>query len=112
MLQFCAAQLFCFCLAAIIADLLQKAGLAAFQPPDGLGAVLLGMLGFQGAAWLLILFFLRQHQVGWREALGWRGPDLKKSLLRAVGALAIMLPVVWLLQCFALVALDRIGVPV
>ena len=53
-LQFCGAQLFCFCLGVTIAGLLQKAGLAAFQPPDGFGAVLLGTLSFQGAAWVLI----------------------------------------------------------
>ena len=39
-LQFCGAQLLCFCLGLTIAGLLQKAGLAAFQPPDGFGAVL------------------------------------------------------------------------
>ncbi len=111
-LQFIGAQLICFCLAVMIAGLLQKAGLAAFQPPDGMGTVLLGVLGFQGAAWLLILFFLRQHQVGWRDAFGWHGPNLKKSLLLAVGALAIMLPAVWLLQTFSCAALEKIGWPV
>ena len=111
-LQFCGAQLLCFCLGLTIAGLLQKAGLAAFQPPDGIGAALLGMLCFQGSAWLLILFFLRQHQVGWREALGWRGPDLKKSLLLAIGVLAFTLPTVWLLQILSGAALEKIGVPV
>jgi membrane protease YdiL (CAAX protease family) len=111
-LQFCGAQLLCFCLSLMIAGTLQKAGLAAFQPPDGIGTALLGMLGFQGAAWLLILFFLRQHQVGWRDAFGLRGPDLKKTLLLAVGVLAITLPVVWLLQSVSCAALEKTGVPV
>jgi hypothetical protein len=111
-LQFCGAQLFCICLVPIMATLLQKTGLAAFQPPDGIGAALLSMLGFQGAAWLLIFIFLRQHQIGWRDAFGWRGPDLKKSLLLAVGALAITLPAVWLLQTFSCAVLEKIGLPV
>jgi len=111
-LQFIGAQLFCICLVPIMAALLQKTGLAAFQPPDGIGLALLGMLGFQGAAWLLIFIFLRQHQIGWRDAFGWRGPDLKKSLLLAVGALAITLPAVWLLQTFSCAALEQIGLPV
>ena len=111
-LQLIGAQLFCFCLAVMIAGLLGKAGLAAFQPPDGVGAALLGMLGFQGAAWLLIWFFLRQHQVGWREAVGWRGPDLKKSLWLALGVLAFTLPAVWLLQILSGAALDTLGMPV
>jgi uncharacterized protein len=110
-LQLLGAQLLCFCLAAMIAGLLQKAGLAAFQAPDGVGAALLSMLGFQGAAWLLIWFFLRQHRVGWREALGWRGPDLKQSLRLALGALVLMLPAIWLLQVLSVTTLEKIGVP-
>jgi len=46
-LQFCGAQLLCFCLALMTAGLLQKAGLAAFQPPDGFGAVLLARSAFK-----------------------------------------------------------------
>ena len=44
--------------------------------------------------------------------MGLRGPDLKKSLLLAVGVLAITLPVVWLLQGVSGVVLEKIGVPV
>ncbi|MGO9588007.1 MAG: lysostaphin resistance A-like protein [Limisphaerales bacterium] len=108
-LLFCGAQLFCFCLAVIIADLLQKAGIAAFRPPDGFGAVLLGTLGFQGAAWLLILFFLRQHQAGWREAFGFRGPQLPRALLLAVPAVIILLPVALGLQQVSAVVLTKLG---
>lgn len=110
-LQFCGAQLLCFCLAVIIANLLQKAGLAAFQPPDGFGAVLLGTLGFQGVAWLLILFFLRQHQVGWREALGVCGPQLPRALLLALLLAIAILPVAWGLQIISMDALTRAGWP-
>jgi membrane protease YdiL (CAAX protease family) len=108
-LQFCGAQLFCFCLCVMMAGLLQKAGLAAFQPPDGFGAVLLTTLGFQGAAWLLILFFLRQHQAGWREALGFRGPQLPRALFLAVLAVIILLPVVLGLQQVSAVVLTKLG---
>lgn len=111
MLQFCGAQLLCFCLAVIIANLLQKAGFAAFQPPDGFGAVLLGTLGFQGVAWLLILFFLRQHQVGWREALGFHGPQLPRALLLALLLAIAILPVAWGLQIISMDALTRAGWP-
>ena len=111
MLQFCGAQLLCFCLGVTIAGLLQKAGLAAFQPPDGFGAVLLGTLGFQGVAWLLILFFLRQHQVGWREALGVCGPQLPRALLLALLLAIAILPVAWGLQIISVDALTRAGWP-
>jgi membrane protease YdiL (CAAX protease family) len=110
-LQFCGAQLFCFCLGLTIAGLLQKAGLAAFQPPDGFGAVLLGTLGFQGVAWLLILFFLRQHQVAWREAFGFRGPQLPRALLLALLLAIAILPVAWGLQFISMDALTRAGWP-
>jgi len=111
-LQFCGAQLLCFCLSLTIAGLLQKAGLAAFQPPDGFGAVLLGTLGFQGVAWLLILFFLRQHQVGWREALGFRGPQLPRALLlAALLAVFVLLPVALGLQQVSVVVLTKLGWP-
>jgi uncharacterized protein len=108
-LQFCGAQLLCFCLGLIFAGLLQKAGLAAFRPPDGFGAVLLTTLGFQGAAWLLILFFLRQHQIGWREAFGFRGPQLSRALLLAGLAVIVLLPAVLGLQQVSAVVLTKLG---
>ena len=111
MLQFCGAQLLCFCLGLMIAGLLQKAGLAAFQPPDGFGAVLLGTLGFQGVAWLLILFFLRQHQAGWREAFGFRGPQLPRALLMALLLAIAILPVAWGLQWVSVHVLTWAGWP-
>ena len=110
-LQFCGAQLLCFCLGLMIAGLLQKAGLAAFQSPDGFGAVLLGTLGFQGVAWLLILFFLRQHQVAWREALGVCGPQLPRALLLALLLAIAILPVAWGLQFISMDMLTRAGWP-
>jgi hypothetical protein len=108
-LQFCGAQVFCFCLGLMLAGLLQKAGLAAFRAPDGFGAVLLGTLGFQGVAWLLMLFFFWQHQIGWREALGFRGPQLPRALLLAALAVILLLPVALGLQQISAVALAKLG---
>ena len=108
-LQFCGAQLFCFCLSLMTAGLLQKAGIAAFQPPDGFGAVLLGTLGFQGATWLLMWFFFWQHQVGWREALGFRGPQLPRALFLAVLVVIVLLPVVLGLQQVSAIVLTKLG---
>jgi membrane protease YdiL (CAAX protease family) len=108
-LQFCGAQLLCFCFGLTIAGLLQKAGLAAFRAPDGFGAVLLGTLGFQGAAWPLMVFFFWQHQIGWREALGFRGPQLSRAMLLAVLAVVILLPVALGLQQISAVVLTKFG---
>jgi hypothetical protein len=108
-LQFCGAQLFCFCLSLMLAGVLQKAGLAAFRSPDGSGAVLLVTLGFQGVAWLLMLFFFGQHRIGWREALGFRGPQLPSALLLAALVVIILLPVALGLQQVSAVVLTKLG---
>src|SRR5208337_44179 len=110
-LQFCGAQLFCFCLALVIAGLLQKAGFAAFQAPDGFGAVLLGTLGFQGVTLMLAPFFLRQHQIGWRDAFGLREPHLSHMLFLAGLLTLTLLPVVLGLQIFSAELLTRAGWP-
>jgi membrane protease YdiL (CAAX protease family) len=94
------------------AGLLQKAGFAAFQPPDGFGAVLLGTLSFQGMAWVLIPFFLRQHQADWREAFGFRGPWLQRALRMAVLVVILILPVAWLLEGASAIVLTKSGWPV
>ena len=106
---FCAAQLISLCLGVTIVGLLQKAGFVAFQPPAGPGAVLLGTLAFQGAAWVLILIFLRQHHVNWRDAFGFRGPRLNRAWFLAVLVVCAILPVAWLLQSASMHALTKIG---
>jgi membrane protease YdiL (CAAX protease family) len=110
-LQFCGAQLLCFVFGLTLVGLLQKAGFAAFQPPDGFGAVLLATLGFQGATWGLMTIFFGQHLVNWRAALGFCGPQLPRALLTAVVVALLILPAVWLLQYLSVLALTRLGWP-
>jgi membrane protease YdiL (CAAX protease family) len=110
-LQFCGAQLFCFCVGLVIAGLLGKAGFAAFQPPDGFGAVLLVTLGFQGATWVLAPFFLRQHQIYWRDAFGLRAPHLSRMLFLAGLLTLALLPVVLGLQIISAELLTLAGWP-
>jgi hypothetical protein len=59
----------------------------------------------------LVLIFLKQHDVNWREAFGLRNAGLKKSLLLAASALALALPVVLGLQHFSGLALEKLGWP-
>ena len=91
-IQFCGAQVLCFFFSLTMVGLLQKAGFAAFQPPDGSGAVLVATLGFQGVTWVLIPLFLRRHQMGWRDAFGIRDP----RLLWVLGLTVILIPFVLL----------------
>jgi len=111
-LQLCAAQIACLCLGIVTVGLLHKLGVTGFKHDESFGNILVGTLCFQGATWPLILIFLRQHGVGWREAFGFRGPKLKHALLAAVGFIIVVLPVVLLLQAASIHALEKLGWPV
>ena len=108
-IQLIAGVFVCLCVGVLTAGGLQKAGVAAFKSPDSFANVLLATLSFQGAAWLLIFYFLKQHEVGWRDAFGLRNANLKKSLLFAVGTLVLILPLVLCLEQFSVLALEKIG---
>jgi membrane protease YdiL (CAAX protease family) len=108
-LQFCAAQIACLCLGVAAIGLLHKLGVHGFRQDESFGNILIGTLCFQGATWPLILIFLRQHGVGWREAFGFRGPRLGNALLMAIGFIVIVLPVVLLLQAASVKTLEKIG---
>lgn len=109
--MFCAVQFVCFSFGLALAGLLEKTGLAAFQPPDGFGLLLCATLGFQGATWVLIGFFLRLHRLDWREAFGLRNATLFRALLIAAGVLVLALPLVLWLQQLSVAALEAIGWP-
>jgi membrane protease YdiL (CAAX protease family) len=108
---FCAAQFACLAAGMTLVGLLQKSGLAAFKLPDGFGTVLLLTLSFQGAAWLLIWIFLRQHQTDWRNAFGLRGKNLPRALLAALLVVIVILPVALLLENWSAAALEKFGWP-
>jgi membrane protease YdiL (CAAX protease family) len=109
--RFCVAQFVCLCLGMVVVELLQKCGVSGFKSPEDSGSTLLGTLCFQGATWILILIFLRQHRIGWREAFGLRGPNLYGALLLAVVLIIVILPVAWLLQNISVFTLTELGRP-
>ncbi len=108
---FCAAQLVSLCLGLTLIGLLQKAGVAAFQPPSGSGAVVIGTLAFQGMTWVLIFIFLRLHQVNWRDAFGWRPAEWRHIWFPTVPVVIGFLPVAWLLQATSMHLLTKMGWP-
>jgi membrane protease YdiL (CAAX protease family) len=108
---FCGSQLICLCLGALIAGLLDKAGVSAFKLPDGFGAVVIGTLSFQGATWGLLGFFLWQHEVAWRDFFGLRDPGLPRALVKAILLVAVLLPVLWGLQQLFVGILTHFGRP-
>jgi membrane protease YdiL (CAAX protease family) len=110
-MQLCAAQIVCLCLGIVAVGLLHKFGVHGFIHDESSGCVVLGTFSFQGAAWLLIFLFLRRHQVGWREAFGFRGPKIKHPLLLTLGFIVVF-AVVMLLQYLSILVLDKFGWPV
>ncbi len=110
-MQLCAAQVACLGIGIVAVNVLHKLGVHGFIHDESFGNIVVGTLCFQGAAWLLILFFLRQHQVGWREAFGFRGPRLKTTLLTAIGFIVVVLPIVLLLQGASIHTLEKLGWP-
>jgi membrane protease YdiL (CAAX protease family) len=110
-IQLVAGVFVCLCLGVLTAGGLRQAGVAAFKSPDSFANILAATLSFQGAAWILISIFLKQHEVNWREAFGLRNANLKKSLLLAVGMLVLVLPVVLGLEQFSALALQKLGWP-
>jgi membrane protease YdiL (CAAX protease family) len=101
----------CLCLGALAAGGLQQLGVPAFKSPDSLANILLLTLSFQGATLILIVVFLQQHAVPWRDALGLRQAHLKQSLVLAVVVLALALPVVLGLKCGVELVLEKMGWP-
>ena len=110
-IQLIAGVFACLCLGVLAIGGLRQAGVTAFKSPDSFASVLLATLSFQGAAWVLILFFLKSHAVNWRDAVGLRNSNLKKSLLLAGGALIITLPIVLMLEHYSALALKKVGWP-
>jgi membrane protease YdiL (CAAX protease family) len=107
-MQFCVAQICCLCLGAATVWVLHKLGIHGFLRDESFGSIVVGTLCFQGAGWLLILFFLRQHGVGWREAFGFRGPKIRHPILLTIGFI-IVFAVVLLLQWTSVSALEKLG---
>jgi membrane protease YdiL (CAAX protease family) len=110
-MQLCAVQIVCLCLGMVAVGLLHKFGVTGFKHDESFGNILAGTLSFQGASWLLIPFFLRQHGTDWVVAFGFRGPRLKRALLKALGFIVVVLPVVLLLQFVSIHALEKLGFP-
>ena len=109
-IQLVAGVFVCLCLGVIAGGVLEKAGVTAFKSPDSFARLLLGTLSFQGATWVLIFIFLKQHAVNWRDAFGLRDPKLKSSLALAMGLLVLFVaPAAWWWQEISAQILTQMG---
>lgn len=82
-------------------------GAAAAQPTAW--KALIGALSFQGLALLLVGRFLREHQVGWTEAFGFRIGWKHAALVGALAAFAVLPPGL-VLQWVSVKAMTSFGV--
>ncbi|MBM3840092.1 MAG: CPBP family intramembrane metalloprotease [Verrucomicrobia bacterium] len=57
--------------------------------------VVVGALTFHGMALVLTYFFLREHEVSWSEAFGFRAPRVGRALLLSVTIGIVILPMAW-----------------
>jgi membrane protease YdiL (CAAX protease family) len=108
-IQLFAAVFACMCLGMVVAGLLQQAGIAAFKSPDSFASLLLATLSFQGAAWILILIFLKRHAVPWRDAFGFRDENVKAALATAIKTVLVVLPIAWGIQYLSATVLEKFG---
>jgi CAAX protease family protein len=107
-LFFCATLFLSICLGATSVSLLRQSGVPGFAPNDS-GVIIIATLTFQGAACLLIPFFLRVHRVNWREAFGLRGPNLPRACYLAVLTTIVILPAALWLQKVSVDVLTKPG---
>ena len=98
--------------ANLAVELLRHFGVAGFRSLDDTGSVLLATLGFHGAAIVAGVFFLKFHNIGWREISGLPTTRWQRQLLLVIGALAAALPVMFALKFFSDLALRKLGWPV
>jgi membrane protease YdiL (CAAX protease family) len=108
-IQFCAAQLACFCLGVLAAGLFHKFGVTGFQDEEDFGNILLATLSFQGATWILIPIFLRAHQMRLRDAFGFHKANLFRALTLAAAVLIVVLFIASPLETWSATLLEKIG---
>jgi membrane protease YdiL (CAAX protease family) len=108
-LQLLAGIFACMIAGALSVSLLHHARITGFRSEDGLGMILVGTLSLHGAALVLIHFFLREHEISWREAVGWGQNHFVRFIGPIVLTIAIILPVAGALQMFSYTVLTKMG---
>jgi membrane protease YdiL (CAAX protease family) len=106
---FIAVQAICLFSGVLAVLYLQKAGVAGFKSLGDPGSILLASLSFQGVTWVLMALFFRYHNVRWKEGLGLDKKRWPLSLLLALGAMIVILPVAYLLQQESITLMEKIG---
>ena len=67
-----------------------------------------GSLSVHVGGLVVVFFFLREHGIGWAAAFGFASPRLGRTLLLAVLAVAVSLPLAWVLGDLAARAMKSV----
>ena len=71
---------------------------------------LVSSVGVQGGWLVVVIFFVREHGLGWAAAFGFASPRLGRTLLLAVLVMAVSLPLAWVLGDLAARVLHSVNV--
>lgn len=104
-----AAQFLCFFGGAIAIAFLHKLHIYGFRTEMDFGYIIVGTLCLQGATCVLIPIFLRMHEVKCRDVFGLHVKGFFHSVILAVIALVIILPVALWLNNLSQTLFEKLG---
>jgi membrane protease YdiL (CAAX protease family) len=105
---FLAAQVLCFLLGSLTIAVLHKKGVSGFTDMDAFGPILIATLCFQGATWILMVFFFWIQGIRVRDGLGVTIKNILLAPLLAIVAVVFVLPAAWGLQIASLWLMGKI----
>lgn len=97
--------LFCFEAALLFGAWAQK---IVGMPQPSIPQMLIGAMSFQGAALVIVWFFVREHGITWRQAFGF-SERIGYAIAVAIIAAAVFLPLGWALQQLSIEGLTRLS---
>src|ERR1041385_3908101 len=106
---FITAQFLCLFIGAIAISFLHKFHVRGFAAEYDFGNIIVATFCFQGATLILIPIFLALHGVNWRDAFGLRKKKFLRSLMLAVIALIVALPLALWLEHLSQLLFERLG---
>ncbi|MEW6306936.1 MAG: type II CAAX endopeptidase family protein [Verrucomicrobiota bacterium] len=65
-------------------------------------------VALHGGALVMIAFFLREHQVGWKEAFGFNAPGLPRGMMLAVITVLLVTPLAWTLGKISALVMEQV----
>lgn len=87
-----------FCVGQMVLGALENFGVLPATSERHLISLFITTLTFQGAAILLVVFFLHEQHLSWSQAFGFGSPQRGRTILLGLVAGVVIVPVAWMLQ--------------